>query len=723
MKKLKAGFLWHMHQPYYLDETSGEFMLPWVRLHSLRGYYDMAKILEDHPKMKVNFNYVPGLLLQIEKYIDGTHTDKYFKLSLKSPSDLTDDEKIFILSKFFMINWSAVVHRYPRYNELLSKRGYTVNKDILREALNIFTNQDFMDLQVWFNLAWFGFKLKKEEPFLQELIRKDRMFGQEEKEKLLLLQLDVLKRIIPMYKALQDKGQIEISVSPFYHPILPLVYDNKSALECMPKAVLPADNFSSPEDTNKQILKAGQFYQERFGAPVRGMWPSEGSVSPDVVRLFAENDVKWVATDEQILFNSLEMAGDRSRVLYKPYQMSFQGRDISIFFRDHNLSDNIGFKYAKMPAKDAAQELHQHFKNIYNYVKADNKDYIVSIILDGENPWEYYDDSGEEFLNLVYSKIENDNDLESVTFSDYINQYDNQAALKKIYTGSWINHDFGIWIGGKEENKGWSLLARTRRFLEEFIREHPGYDSGRLSLAWEEMYQAEGSDWFWWYGDNFTTENDEEFDMLFRKHLKNIYLLLAASAPEELNIPISEKAKVINVSQPKAVLHPLVDGVVNNYFEWWGAGKYMPSLGQTMARNTRAAIREVDYGYNNDNLFFRIDFEDPEKVFHNGKLKVKINFIRPERNKIIFELSRQTGHFSIISSDDNRELSQLKSIGIKEIVELCIPFKELNINYKDEVYFFMELIEGDKVIETIPYDSYIYFKAPPENFKSLMWME
>lgn len=723
MKKLKVAFLWHMHQPYYLDEKRHTFALPWVRLHSTRGYYDMLKILDNHPDIRVNFNLAPTLLLQIEKYFDVNNKDKYYELSLKHPKDLNYEEKLFILSKFFMVNYATVISKHPRYNDLLNKRGYQTNRELLKEAIKIYTTQDFLDLQVWFNLGWFGFSLVDEEPLIRELIKKGRNFTQQDKEELLKLQLNVLQRIIPLYKKYQDEGKIEISGSPFYHPILPLLYDNRLALECMPNVKLPSPIFSYPEEADSQIVKAKKYYEEKFKKQLNGMWPSEGSVSNEIIRLMAQQNIKWCATDEEILFNSVGAVTDRSRTLYKPYKMNFDGYEISLFFRDHIFSDNIGFRYAKLNGTDAAQDLYTHLKNIFNYLKNDNNDYIVSIVLDGENPWEYYNDSGKEFLNTIYTKIEEDENLESVTFSEYIEKYQNAGKLTSIFTGSWINHNFDIWIGGVEENKAWSLLSKTKQFLENFINQNPNFDKEKLMTAQEELYQAEGSDWFWWYGDQFSTENDEEFDALFRSHLKNVYYGLDSNPPEELNIPICEKSKALNLVQPSGVLDPIIDGSENSYFEWWEAVKYKPPTGTTMARSSKGPIKMLYYGFNDKKLFFRLDFTDKDKILTQDIYKLKINFIRPERNRIIFTLSKDCNEYHIISAKEEREINRLNEIKINEIVELAIPFSELNLNYKDDAYFFIEVIKKEKVVEVLPTDGNIYFKVPPKNFKSLMWLE
>jgi alpha-amylase/alpha-mannosidase (GH57 family) len=723
MKKLKVAFLWHMHQPYYLDELKHEFIMPWVRLHSTRGYYDMIKILENYNKIKLNFNLVPALLLQIEKYKDPSNKDKYYELTIKNPSDLTYDEKLFLLSKFFMINQSTVISKSSRYDELLYKRGYQVNKNILREAINIYTKQDFMDLQVWFNLGWFGFTAIKEEPFLQELIKKGRDFTQDEKEQLLNIQLKILNKIIPIYKKFFEEGKIEISFSPFYHPILPLLYNNKIALECMPNVKLPDKIFSYPEDAKIQVKKAKDYFQRIFNKESKGIWPSEGSVSNDVLNIFAKNKIKWFATDEEILFHTLGSCPDRAKTLYKPYKIETSEGEVFGFFRDHILSDNIGFKYSKMKGKDAAEDLYHHLKNIYEHIKNDDKDYIVSIILDGENAWEYYYDSGEEFLNTLYSKIENDEHLESITLSEYLEKYKNFGTLNRIYPGSWISHNFAIWIGGEEENKAWVYLKNTKDFLVEFIRNNPDFDKNKIEQANEEIYQAEGSDWFWWYGDKFSSINDEEFDALFRQHLKNVYIVLGLNPPEELNIPIKEKAKTSNILQPTFVLNPIIDGIVNNYFEWYGAVRYKPELGAAMAQTTKRIIKQFFYAYNGSELFFRFDLVNIDEILKEELYKIRISFVRPERNRIIFDLKKDTDEYFFIMPKSEKKVGSFNKIKIDRIIELSIPFEKINLEYESNVYFFVEVLEKDKVIETHPFDGYIYFKMPPKNFESLMWLK
>lgn len=531
MRTLKVAFLWHMHQPYYFDEESDKFIMPWVRLHCLRGYYDMIKILAKFPDINLNFNLTPSLLMQIEKYIHHNKTDKYFELSMKKPDDLTEQERLFILKNFFAIHKEKVIKKYSRYNELFEKRG----RDI-KNSLKNFSAQDIMDLQVWFNLAWCGFSLINEEELIQKLIKKERNFTQQEKEELLLFHLEVMKRIIPLYKKFQDTGQIEISFSPFYHPILPLIYDNRIAKKCMPGVVLPEKLFSAPEDAEAQILKSIKYYKQIFNKPLQGIWPSEASVSYDVIRLLAHHNIKWIVTDEKILFNTIGFSNKKCKTLYMPYRMRFNEKTINIFFRDKMLSDNISFKYSQLKATESVEDIYKILSDIYKNL--DNDNHIITIALDGENEWEYFSDSGEKFLSILYSMLTESKEFETTTFSEYLSKYEGRVELKEIYPGSWINADFDIWIGAKEENRAWSLLSETREFLINFIKSNPQFDEKKIKQAWEKLYQAEGSDWFWWFDDDFPTDNKEEFDSLFRTHLKTIYKILCTDPPASLNIPI-----------------------------------------------------------------------------------------------------------------------------------------------------------------------------------------
>ena len=303
MKPLHIAFLWHMHQPMYKDPLTGVYTMPWVRLHSIKGYYDMISLLEEFPEAKMTFNVVPSLIIQINDYADGRARDVFWDRSMKPAADLSFDEKKFILDNFFMCNWGTMIQPHNRYYEILKKRGMRqLTEDEISHAVKTFSTQEYLDLQVWFNLAWFGYKAVEKDKALSELIKKDKNFTEDEKRYVLESQIRILKELLPTYKRFQDNGQVELTISPFYHPILPLVYDTDMASRCMPWAKLP-DRFHHPEDAEEQIRRGVALYKETFGRNPSGMWPSEGSVAPELIPCFQKEGIRWIATDEAILLN------------------------------------------------------------------------------------------------------------------------------------------------------------------------------------------------------------------------------------------------------------------------------------------------------------------------------------------------------------------------------------------------------------------------------------
>ncbi len=369
---LHVAFVWHMHQPYYKDPLSGYYRLPWVRLHGTKDYLDMVEILKDFPSIRQNFNLVPSLLEQLMDYSEGSAKDLYLEISRKNAKELGEDEKIFILENFFLAHWNNMIRPFPRYHELLVKRGTRVIKSDLARAMKYFTDDDFLDLQVFFNLCWIDPLFREKDPFLRVLSEKGHGFTEEEKALLLQKQLEIVGRIIPTYKEMALGGQIELSFSPFYHPILPLLCDTDASRVAMPNVPLPRQRFLHPEDAEAQIRTGIEYFGKVFGFRPAGMWPSEGSVSEDVVRLAARNGVRWLATDEGILSNSLnkrlrDNSGNLTGpdLLYRPY--TYEG--VSLVFRDHVISDLLGFVYSQWDPKKAAEDLISRLRTIRNSLR------------------------------------------------------------------------------------------------------------------------------------------------------------------------------------------------------------------------------------------------------------------------------------------------------------------------------------------------------------------
>jgi len=511
-----------MHQPYYRDLSSGQIHLPWVRLHGIKDYLDMVKILGDYPKIHQTFNLVPSLIEQIRAYIDGGQ-DKFQELSYKKAQELNHNEKQFLLDYFFSAHLNNIISAYPRYYQLYLKK--VNNKE--------FAPQDYLDLQVWFNLAWFDPYFKRSIPELKKLIAKGRHFSEEDKNTILDKQLSILKEIIPAYKEFQEKGQIEVTISPYYHPITPLLYNTKIAKEANKEVRLPKTNFSYPDDALSQIKQAVKLYQEIFGRTPEGMWPSEEAVSEHIIPFIMDSGIKWIVTDEAILFKSLKKKRTAQH-LYKPYLLKREKGTLSAIFRDQNLSDLIGFVYHSWNETTSVSDFTGHLHSIAKNLK--NKDAFVVIAMDGENAWEYYKNDGWDFLSHLYKSLSSDPLIKTVTVSEYLRENPARDNIKHLGAGSWIYGNFNKWIGQEQKNMAWEYLSKAREELQELTvnsSQFTANDNINIEKAWKQMYICEGSDWFWWYGDN-----NHDFDVLFRTHLINFYKFIGKEPPEYLHKPI-----------------------------------------------------------------------------------------------------------------------------------------------------------------------------------------
>ncbi|MFA5005099.1 MAG: glycoside hydrolase family 57 protein [Candidatus Omnitrophota bacterium] len=501
------AFIFHMHQPYYRNLLTQEAELPWVRLHGVKDYLDMVQMLKDFPGIKQTFNVVPSLFEQVEDYANGSTKDKFQEFTLKNSNELSGEDKLFLLQNFFSINKDKVIANFPRYLELYFKkeRGIQLN------------NQDFLDLQVLFNLAWIDPSFRNSIPELKNIQNKGRFFSEADKVTILEKQLEILKQIIPAYRKAQVENNIEISVTPYYHPILPLLYNTNIAKEANRKTLLPKVEFAYPKDAAQQINSAVEFYKEKFGQMPQGMWPSEEAVSEHILPFIMQSGIKWIVTDEALLFRSLGKKKRDTKLLYQPHVIKRDGLQLTIVFRDRNLSDFIGFVYHGMPEADAVNNFIEHLQNIEKSFKGQNT--LVTIAMDGENAWEYYRNDGHDFLNLLYQRIQESPFIKTTTISEYLKAFPAKSEIKRLSAGSWIYGEFGKWIGNPSKVKCWEWLADARKALEQT----PEADS----LAWKQMRVLEGSDWFWWAGE----DPDGSFDRLYRMHLVNFYKLIKKDIP------------------------------------------------------------------------------------------------------------------------------------------------------------------------------------------------
>lgn len=479
----------------------------------------MVEMLDRFPDIRLTFNMVPSLMEQIGDYQRGTVRDTFLDISRKHASGLSDGERQFIIDNFFMINADKVIAEHPRYYEL-----YCNSK-----AKKHFTEQDILDLQVWFNLAWIDPLYRVKYPELKAVVEKGRFFTEADKTVVLDKQLEILKNILPGYTGFTKRGLIETTVSPYYHPILPLLYNTNLQMEARPSSVVPAKPFSFPEDAQAQISSAVDYFRSKFGSPPAGMWPSEQSVCEHIVPMFIRAGIRWIVTDEAVLFRSLKIKKRDTRFLYRPYVLKRKDGDLFVLFRDRGLSDLIGFTYPNWDAGDAVSDFMRHMKNIADAFR--NEDILVTVALDGENAWEYYRNDGHDFLNLLYEKLSGSDFVRTVTPGGYFNLHPPVSGIKRLSAGSWINGDFSKWINSPYKNKGWEYLTLVRNEMRDMMkRGEPVSDQ-----AWKQLYICEGSDWYWWFGEDYPGY----FDRLYRMHMSNLYELLNKPVPDYLTRHIS----------------------------------------------------------------------------------------------------------------------------------------------------------------------------------------
>lgn len=620
-----------MHQPNYQEPGSDRMVLPWVRLHATKDYLDMLLTAVEYEKVRVTFNLVPALLDQLQLY-SGGGTDPHLDLSRIKAEDLNVVQKGEILTSFFSANLTQMIEPHRRYHELYRK----ARNEGRRILPSVFSSQEIRDLQVWSNLVWVDPLFHGESP-IKDLLAQGRSYTEEQKHALLNWQASLVSRILPAYQEQFRLRRIDVSLTPYYHPILPLLCDTDSALEATPTLTLPKRRFQHPEDAEWQVRESMKMFEETFGAPMVGMWPSEGSVSEQVADLLIKLGVKWIATDEEILHSSLRKSNmdPRAHPIHTLYEY---GGALKLFFRDHALSDRIGFVYSGWDADRAAADFVDHLKQI-RLLLADRLDeVVVPVILDGENAWEYFPNDGRDFLGELYRRLNDDALIETVTMTEASESLPAQP-LPSLLAGSWINHNFRIWIGHPEDNAAWDVLHDARDALVKFQAEHPDFDSERIATAWKQIYIAEGSDWCWWYGDEHRGAGNEQFDHIFRRHLMAVYETLGLEVPGKLFDPIYQAGAGLKAVPPDALLTPEIDGRLTDFYEWAGAG-YFDCLkaGGAMHRVQRY-ISRIHFAYDHDWLFIRLDFADKKALELVDKPVFKFSFFTPETRDVLIPLA------------------------------------------------------------------------------------
>jgi len=610
---LYVAFVWHMHQPYYKDTLTGEYILPWARLHGAREYIHMAEILAQYPRIKATFNFVPSLTEQIEEYARGEAIDQ--ALALSRQDTWSDDDKAYILSFFFSVNWENIVGRYPRYSQLLELRHQ------VKGEASLLDDHYYRDLVAWFNLIWLDHLAVENDPDLRSMVEKGQGFTREDTDLILRKQQDYLARVLPLYNHLRDRRQIEITTSPYYHPILPLLVDSGTAHRASPAMSLPEPPFRHPEDAAEQIRLAVKAHKAAFGEAPLGMWPPEGAVCAEILPILTHHGFHWLATDEAILSSSLGVPIERDayghleapHILYQPYAVLQS--PLAVIFRDHVLSDRIGFVYQSMDGQEAAEDLihrlqvaHERLgRETGSHVGVLTEPYLVSIILDGENCWESYPDYGDPFLHHLYQRLSEETSIETVTVSDYLERFPPRETLEHLATGSWIGGNLETWIGEAEQNRAWEVLERVREELVAWQGATPGAGFDVLEDAWRHIYIAEGSDWFWWYYSRNVSGQDQLFDRAFRQHLSRVYYAMGRPVPPWLTEPIEGLTERQDYRPASGYIVPRFSAAPEAGLEWTRSGFLEPVVSSGAMQRTDLVLRRLYFGYNPTALCFRLE--------------------------------------------------------------------------------------------------------------------
>ncbi len=677
---MNLAIIWHMHQPLYRQPGSDVAILPWVRLHAVKDYLHMAQVLARHPAMRVTFTLTPSLVEQLEDYVAGRLTDRLMQLATRAY--FRPDEKQYLLDMCFSIN-PAIIARYPSYQAILDRRH------LARLNPDYFSTQTYRDLLVWFNLAWTDPNLLEKDPFLAGLVQKGKQFSVADAQKLMEKHRAIMAQVLPTYRQLAQQGQLELITVPFYHPILPLLVDSRIAQRPSPGLPIPDPPFQAPEDAREQLQWAVRKHRRVVGQAPKGLWPSEGAVAPEILPMVAQAGFQWLATDEAILGESLNLYFDRDEsglvrrgdLLYRPWRVTTPQGDLAILFRDHDLSDRIGFVYQHLPPVQAAEDMVVRLERIA-HTFGDQEDGLITIVLDGENAWEYYEHNGDPFLDELYARLSAHPDLHPVHPSHHLAQHPPQKTLEHLASGSWIMGDFTTWIGDPEHVEAWSRLRDLREAYRIWQKE-AAPDSRTFHLVQHYLFAAEGSDWFWWYSHRNTSAQDALFDQLFRDYLAAAYRAMQVLPPEELTQPITGMAQ--QPPPPRHLFTPRLTASPDPSLHWAQAYTLRPEASTGTMQQAGSVIQAVRYGNDQDHLYIRVELAAPLAHF-----QMELHFYTFQGHFLV-RLGRAQSTAFLLRIEDGSEIHQspvTSALGEK-VAEFAIPLTGIGVHLdRDEMVLF-----------------------------------
>ena len=653
---LQLAFLWHMHQPDYRDEA-GVMGMPWVFLHAIKDYYDMPWTLSRHPRLKATFNLTPSLIEQIGLYRDPCANDRFLRLWERHPSELGSAEREWVVKICTSCQFETMVRPLPRLAELYGKEA--------------FDDASMIDLEVLFVLAWCGTYLRRHDATVSGLLARGKGFDQRDKTALLEALTAFVGSILPYYARLQEEERIAVSTTPYNHPILPLLFDMGRAAEANPDTPLPENPCSLESDAREQVTRAIALYEQTFGRKPGGFWPAEGAVDETSAALYRDSGLGWIATDEALLFRSI--GSEERSALFRRWRCN----GLYVGFRDHGLSDLIGFDYRHRDAKEAAN----HFIGRLEAIRDADGEGTVHVILDGENAWEFYESNGFPFFEALYSGLAPLSWCTTVTM-DALSELEAEP-LPRLSPGSWIYGDFSTWVGHREKNRAWELLFQAYR---DHRSRGERFDEATEAAIRSHFLALECSDWYWWYGDDHMTTFAVEFDALFRGHLIALYRRMRMNPPSDLFEPILEHVSTASfMVRPQSAIRPRIDGRSSSFFEWIGAGRIDESkLYSTMERR-RGPITMIRYGYDEaQNLY--ISLEGAVKSLRSAGYRLHL-IIEEHPGRITVPL-------------DGTGVDEPVTVRIGHSIEMALP--RTLLGDKETIHLRIEIDEDERIVQTLP---------------------
>lgn len=738
---LYVAFIWHQHQPLYKSHLTDQYRLPWVRLHGTKDYLDLVLLLEQFPELHQTVNLVPSLILQIEDYVEERAIDPYLKLTLSPIEQLSLEQKRFIVEHFFDANQRTLIDPHPRYRQLYEQRQARGETWCLQH----WQPNDYEDLLAWHNLAWID-PLFWGDPEIAGWLERGRNFTLHDRQNIWQKQREILKRIMPQHRKMQKAGQLEIITSPYSHPILPLLADTNEGRVAVPGMALPKRQFHWVEDVTAQLRKGWQIYHSQFAQAPQGLWPPEQAVSPGILSLVAAQGFRWLCSDEAVLGQSIQSFFHRDGtgrvkrpdLLYQPYRLETSSGDLAIVFRDRYLSDLIGFTYSAMKPEQAALDLVEHLRSINASLKRRqftgsltlDRPWLVTIALDGENCWEFYTQDGKPFLEVLYQTLQEDSSLQLVTVAEFLEEFPPTMSLpvSKLHSGSWVDASFTTWIGDRAKNQAWDLLIDARQALTR----HPEMREETHPKVWEALYAAEGSDWFWWFGEGHSSNQDAIFDQLFREHLQAFYQALGEPIPEQLNFPLDTYG--LQDHQPQSLIHPHINGTGQDPY-WEQAGRI--ELGGTWGTMHRAsAIQRLWYGADRQQFYLRLDLLAgakpgidcppelhlfwfyPNRTGYNSPMPLSnvpsqspLNYLYRHHLKVHLLSYRVAFYEAIEFSRWQTGVTRAK-VAIEECIEVAVPWRDLGVGANWSLSLIVVLARNGQFQNYLPEETLVNIRVP-----------